>query len=108
MRCLRSVICAATIAMLPLALDATENRVIAPAFSDVTEKAGVAHRHHGPVVDERLRNLGPWFTALGAGGAVGDFNNDGYEDIYVTDSLSGHKNVLYRNNGDFTFTDVLY
>jgi hypothetical protein len=77
-----------------------------PAFRDVTESAGVSHLHHGPALEERLRNLGPWFTALGAGGAVGDYDNDGYEDIYVTNSLKGHKNRLYRNNGDFTFTDV--
>jgi hypothetical protein len=106
MRCLRSVICATAFGILPIALDAAGKGAPKTAFADVTEKAGVAHRHHGPVVDERLRNLGPWFTALGAGGAVGDFNNDGYEDIYVTDSLNGHHNVLYRNNGDFTFTDV--
>jgi len=77
-----------------------------PAFQDVTAAAGVAHRHHGPALDERLRNLGPWFSALGAGGAVGDFDNDGFEDIYVTDSLRGKPNALYHNNGDFTFTDV--
>jgi hypothetical protein len=77
-----------------------------PSFEDVTRTAGVGHRHHGPSVDERLRNLGPWFTALGAGGAVGDYDNDGYEDIYVTDSLRGTQNFLYHNNGDFTFTNV--
>ncbi len=76
------------------------------AFKDITTKAGVGHRHHGPAVDDRLRNLGPWFTALGAGGAVGDYNNDGFEDIYVTDSSRSEHNVLYRNNGDLTFTDV--
>lgn len=54
-------------------------------FTDVTEKAGVAH---------------PGFAM---GGAVGDYNNDGWPDIYVT-CLGG--NVLYRNNGDGTFTDV--
>ena len=54
-------------------------------FTDVTDKAGVAT---------------PCFAM---GGAVGDYNNDGYPDIYVT-CLGG--NVLYRNNGDGTFTDV--
>ena len=37
------------------------------------------------------------------GGAVGDYNNDGWPDIYLT-CLGG--NILYRNNGDGTFTDV--
>lgn len=54
-------------------------------FTDVTDKAGIAT---------------PCFAF---GGAVGDFNNDGWPDIYVT-CLGG--NVLYRNNGDGTFTDV--
>lgn len=77
-----------------------------PAFQDVTRGAAVGHRHHGPALDERLRNLGPWFSALGAGGAVADVDNDGFEDIYLTDSLRGKPNVLYHNNGDFTFTEV--
>jgi hypothetical protein len=54
-------------------------------FVDVTAKAGIAN---------------PCFAM---GGAVGDFNNDGWPDIYVT-CLGG--NVLYRNNGDGTFSDV--
>ncbi len=54
-------------------------------FSDVTEKAGIAT---------------PCFAN---GGAVGDYNNDGWPDIYVT-CLGG--NVLYRNNGDGSFTDI--
>ena len=37
------------------------------------------------------------------GGAVGDYNNDGWPDLFVT-CLGA--NVLYRNNGDGTFTDV--
>jgi hypothetical protein len=54
-------------------------------FTDVTDKAGVGT---------------PGFAM---GGAVGDFDNDGWPDIYVT-CLGG--NVLYRNNGDGSFTDV--
>ncbi len=54
-------------------------------FVDVTEKAGVGH------------------IGYGMGVAVGDYDNDGFQDLYVTNF--GH-NVLYRNNGDGTFTDV--
>jgi len=54
-------------------------------FTDVTDKAGVAT------------------PCIAMGGSVGDYNNDGWPDIYIT-CLGG--NVLYRNNGDGTFTDV--
>ncbi len=54
-------------------------------FTDVTKKAGLTH------------------TGWGQGVCVGDYDNDGWEDIYVT--YYG-KNVLYHNNGDGTFSDV--
>ena len=54
-------------------------------FTDVTEKAG-------------LTRTG-WASAV----TVGDYNNDGFDDLFIT--YYGH-NVLYRNNGDGTFTDV--
>jgi enediyne biosynthesis protein E4 len=54
-------------------------------FTDVTEKAGMA----GDGYD--------------MGVAIGDFDNDGREDIYVASVTNNH---LYRNNGDGTFTDV--
>ena len=54
-------------------------------FTDVTAKAGVAH------------------SGWGQGVCVGDYDNDGWEDLFVT--YFG-KNVLYHNNGDGTFTDV--
>jgi hypothetical protein len=54
-------------------------------FTDVTEKAG-------------LTRMG-WASAV----TVGDYDNDGYDDLFVT--YYGH-NVLYRNNGNGTFTDV--
>ncbi len=54
-------------------------------FTDVTVKAGLTT------------------PCLAMGGAVGDINNDGWPDIYIT-CLGG--NVLYKNNGDGTFTDI--
>jgi hypothetical protein len=57
-------------------------------FTDVTEQAG-------------LSNAGD--TNYGMGVAVGDYDNDGFPDIYVTNF---GKNALYHNNGDGTFTDV--
>jgi hypothetical protein len=54
-------------------------------FEDVTEKAG-------------LQGIG-----YGMGVAVGDYDNDGFEDLYVT-AYGGNR--LYHNNGDGTFTDV--
>jgi hypothetical protein len=54
-------------------------------FSDVTSKAGVAGGQ------------------FGMGVAVGDYDGDGWQDIYVTNY---GRNLLYRNNGNGTFTDV--
>jgi len=54
-------------------------------FTDVTEKAGLKH------------------TGWGYGVCIGDYDNDGYDDLFLT--YFG-QNVLYHNNGDGTFTDV--
>ncbi|HEY1679314.1 MAG TPA: CRTAC1 family protein [Candidatus Sulfotelmatobacter sp.] len=54
-------------------------------FTDVTEKAGLTG------------------TGFDVGVAIGDYDNDGYEDIFVA---GVYRNTLYHNNGDGTFTDV--
>ena len=54
-------------------------------FTDVTEKAGLAG------------------TGYDVGVAVGDYDNDGYEDIFVSGI---YRNTLYHNNGNGTFTDM--
>jgi len=54
-------------------------------FTDVTLKAGLAH------------------SGWGQGCCIGDYDNDGYDDLFV--AYFG-KNVLYHNNGDGTFTDA--
>jgi enediyne biosynthesis protein E4 len=54
-------------------------------FTDVTEKSGLVR------------------SGWASGATVGDYNNDGFEDLFLT---YWGQNVLYRNNGDGTFTDV--
>jgi enediyne biosynthesis protein E4 len=54
-------------------------------FTDVTEKAGLTH------------------SGWGQGCCVGDYDNDGFDDLFVT---YWGQNVLYHNNGDGTFKDV--
>jgi hypothetical protein len=54
-------------------------------FTDVTEGAGLTR------------------TGWATGVTIGDYNNDGHEDIFIT---YWGENVLYRNNGDGTFADV--
>jgi enediyne biosynthesis protein E4 len=54
-------------------------------FSDVTQKAGLFH------------------SGYCYGVTVGDYNNDGHEDLFIT---GWEQNILYRNNGNGTFSDV--
>ncbi len=75
-------------------------------FADITTQAGITHVHHRPALDEKLSNIMPWMAAVGAAAAASDYNNDGFVDLYVTQSKMGEPNLLYRNNGDFTFTDM--
>jgi enediyne biosynthesis protein E4 len=56
-------------------------------FEDVTAKAGLLGEH----------------LDFNFGVAVGDYDNDGYEDLFI---CSAGRNALYHNNGDGTFTDV--
>lgn len=59
------------------------------------------NRGNGTFVDV-TREAGVGSSAFGVGGAVGDIDNDGLPDIYVT---NWGPNTLFRNNGDGTFTD---
>ena len=62
-----------------------------------TETTGTAPL---PTSPRRRASLGGGY---GMGAAVGDYNGDGFPDLYVTQY---GRSILYRNNGDGTFTDV--
>jgi hypothetical protein len=81
-------------------------------FTDVTEKAGIHFEHFHGVRSTQLPE------DMGSGAAWGDYDNDGYPDLYVVDvagpltdtpeqlAHSPGGNRLYHNNRDGTFTDV--
>ena len=75
-------------------------------FNDITDQAGVRHRHHKPTLDKKLDNIMPWMASVGASAAAVDYDKDGDIDLYVTNSRIGTPNRLYRNNGNGTFVDV--
>ncbi|HEY0074143.1 MAG TPA: CRTAC1 family protein [Abditibacteriaceae bacterium] len=76
------------------------------AFEEVAQQVGVKFQHQAPVLDEKLAHIMPQIASMGAGVAVCDFDRDGWNDFYVTNSASGSMNALYLNKGDGTFEDV--
>lgn len=75
-------------------------------FTEVSKQAGVNFVHHAPVLDPKLASIMPEVASMGASVSIVDYNQDGWPDIYVTNSREGTMNALYRNNHDGTFTDV--
>lgn len=77
-------------------------------FVDIIEEAGINFRHAGGI------DLHVVPALVGSGAAWCDYDNDGALDLYIVNSAAVRpepdtilpKNVLYRNNGDGTFTDV--
>ena len=81
-------------------------------FTDVTEQAGIHFQHFHGVRSTQLPE------DMGSGAAWGDYDNDGYPDLYVVDvaapltataeelAHSPGGNRLYHNNRNGTFTDV--
>jgi hypothetical protein len=75
-------------------------------FQESAKTLGVDFVHQGPTFDARLAHIMPQVAAMGAAVAVADFDRDGWQDFYVTNSGEGSLNRLYRNQGNGTFTDV--
>lgn len=67
------------------------------SFTDVTDQAGIAV-HHGYLINASTGR------EMGSGGAVADFNNDGWQDIFFLSGGHTHDS-LFINNKDGTFTD---
>ena len=81
----------------------TNQPTVDQAIKGVSAPGALYHNNHDGTFTDVTAKSGLNTSCLANGGAVGDYNNDGWPDLYVT-CLGG--NVLYRNNGDGTFTDV--
>ena len=76
------------------------------SLEEVSRGSGVDFVHRGPTLDAKLNHIMPHVAAMGAAVSVADFDRDGWQDLYVTNSGEGSANRLYRNLGDGRFEDV--
>ena len=81
----------------------TNAPTVAMAIKGQTARGALYHNNHDGTFTDVTEKAGLATPCFAMGGAVGDYNNDGWPDIYLT-CLGGNK--LFRNNGDGTFTDV--
>src|SRR5437899_6499814 len=80
--------------VLLFALSCVNDQTMAQKFTDVTKQAGIQHQF---VVYEGM---------FGGGACVFDFNNDGFEDVFITSGMN--EDVLYQNNANGTFKNVYH
>ena len=76
------------------------------AFRDVTREAGIRFRNRPPLFDAKIRHVNALWANFISSAAVGDFNGDGLDDIFLVASRPGQRNALYENTGRMTFRDV--
>jgi hypothetical protein len=75
-------------------------------LEEVSAQSGVNFIHHSPRLDRRIDPILPIIASTGASVSVCDFDKDGWNDFYVTNSRFGTANALYHNEHNGTFTDV--
>ncbi|MFL6256930.1 MAG: CRTAC1 family protein [Pyrinomonadaceae bacterium] len=75
-------------------------------LEEVSKAVGVNFTHTAPTLDAKLEHIMPQVASMGAAVSVVDFDRDGWQDLYATNSGEGSLNALYRNRHDGTFEDV--
>src|SRR5688572_16969995 len=71
----------------PVAAEQTEGSW----FEEMAERAGVRHKHTNRSFNNAYADIMQGYTALGAAVAVGDYNGDGFDDFFATDSQENGK-----------------
>jgi enediyne biosynthesis protein E4 len=75
-------------------------------FQEVSKQSGVNFTHQAPTLDSRLEPIMPNVASMGAAVSVVDFDKDGWQDFYVTNSGENSQNHLYHNLKDGKFEEV--
>ncbi|HEV2912516.1 MAG TPA: CRTAC1 family protein [Pyrinomonadaceae bacterium] len=75
-------------------------------LEEVSKTCGIDFVHRAPQLDPKLSHIMPQVASMGAAVSVVDFDRDGWQDLYATNSGEGSFNSLYRNQRDGTFRDV--
>jgi len=75
-------------------------------LDESAKASGIDFVHIEPTLDVKLEHIMTEVASMGAAVSVVDFDRDGWQDIYVTNSREGSHNALYRNLGNGKFRDV--
>ncbi len=94
------------LALVPIGLLAAAPDGSTIHFQEIGAKAKARFQHHTRTFKGPKADVLGMFTSGGAAVAIGDYDNDGFDDIFLVDSGEGQKHHLLHNNGDMTFTEV--
>lgn len=75
-------------------------------FREISREAGISYKQSPPVFDRKISHVNALWANFIASCAVGDFDRDGLDDIFMVSSRPGHPNALYRNRGGMSFEEV--
>lgn len=75
-------------------------------LEEVNDEIGVDFVHQAPKLDAKLNHILPQIASVGASVSICDYNNDGWNDFYLTTSKYGELNALYKNLADGSFENV--
>lgn len=76
------------------------------SLQEAAAQSGINFVHQPPALDKKLEHIMPEIASMGAGVSIVDFDKDGLQDFYVTNSGEGSKNRLYHNLGNGKFEEV--
>ncbi len=75
-------------------------------LEEASEPSGISFIHQSPVLDPEFSPILPQVASMGASVSVCDFDRDGWNDLYLTNSRYGSLNALYHNQKDGSFKEV--